>query len=145
MWSLLAGAVLCSAQRTAAFVPRAVAGPRGRGVAARAARDAGPREQRIVAALTEALSPTHLDVLNESHGSYTDESHFKVVVVSEAFEGAKLIKRHRMVTAAIADPAGALDFHSLSIAAAKTPVEWDPEAVPASPKCAGGDGRGMLR
>ena len=43
-----------------------------------------------------------------------------------------------------APASGALPFHSLSVAAAKTPAEWgDGDAVPGSPKCRGGDGRGM--
>jgi BolA protein len=109
---------------------------------------AGPRELRITQALTSAFAPQHLEVLNESHGRREDESHFKVVVVSDRFDGVKpLIKRHRLVTAAItADTGGALDFHSLSVAVAKTPAEWgSSSAVAASPKCAGGDGRGAAR
>ena len=64
----------------------------------------------------------------------------------QAFDGVKpLIKRHRLVTAAItAETDGKLDFHSLSVAAAKTPAEWDGVVAP-SPKCAGGDGRGAQR
>merc|ERR1719261_2379068 len=90
------------------------------------AMTAGPRELRITQALSSAFAPTHLEVLNESHGRREDESHFKVVVVSDKFEGVKpLIKRHRLVTAAItADTDGQLDFHSLSVAVAKTPDEW---------------------
>ena len=107
---------------------------------------AGPRELRITQALTKTFAPQHLEVLNESHGRREDESHFKVVVVSDKFEGVRpLIKRHRLVTAAItADTGGQLDFHSLSVAAAKTPAEWDGVVAP-SPKCAGGDGRGTQR
>ena len=84
---------------------------------------AGPRELRITQALTSAFAPQHLEVLNESHGRREDESHFKVVVVSDKFEGVRpLIKRHRLVTAAItADTGSQLDFHSLSVGAAKTP------------------------
>ena len=37
-----------------------------------------------------------------------------------------------------------LPFHSLSIAAAKTPAEWGGgQDVRASPKCMGGDGSGL--
>ena len=137
------------------------------------ARAAGPRQLRIEQALAATFSPTVLEVLNESHGRHEDESHFKVIVVSDQFEGVKpLIKRHRMVTAAITkdtggpprrppprsrargrarrrraalprspSPAGALDFHSLSVGAAKTPEEWaKADSIAASPKCAGGDG-----
>ena len=58
-----------------------------RGLAMSAA--AGPRELRITQALTSAFAPQHLEVLNESHGRREDESHFKVVVVSEHFAGVK--------------------------------------------------------
>lgn len=60
--------------------------------------------------LLVALRPTRLDVVNESHmhsghaGSPgTGESHFRVLVVSEAFEGKSRVERHRMVNAALAD------------------------------------------
>ena len=97
---------------------------------------AGPREVRITQALTKTFAPQHLEVLNESHGRREDESHFKVVVVSDKFEGVKpLIKRHRLVTAAItADTDGKLDFHSLSVAAAKTPSPTS-SVVRSPPNC----------
>ena len=105
----------------------------------------GPRQRGIEQRLTEVFAPTHLEVLNESHGRKEDESHFKVVVVSEVFEDYKaLISRHRAVSKVLLDEEGRLPFHSLSIAAAKTPAEWEASAdVAPSPKCAGGDGRGM--
>ena len=105
---------------------------------------AGPRQASIEARLHELFVPTHLEVLNESHGRKEDESHFKVIVVSESFAGKKLLERHRLVNSALLDESGALPFHSLSIGAAKTPDEWAVKnTVPESPKCAGGDGRGM--
>ena len=105
---------------------------------------AGPRQRSIEERLTSVFSPTHLEVLNESHGKKEDESHFKVVVVSEAFAAKRLIARHRAVNDALLDERGTLPFHSLSIGAAKTPDEWaKANEVPASPKCAGGDGRGL--
>lgn len=70
----------------------------------------------------------------------------QVIIVSSAFEDSRLIARHRSVNNALLDENGILPFHSLSIGAAKTPSEWSASnAVPASPKCAGGDGRGMSR
>mmetsp|Transcript_15520 Transcript_15520/g.46353 ORF Transcript_15520/g.46353 Transcript_15520/m.46353 type:complete len:135 (-) Transcript_15520:31-435(-) len=128
--------------RPAAFYALCMLARLGR-ARALSAMAAGPREARLTKALTEAFAPAHLEVLNESHGRREDESHFKVVVVSEAFEGVKpLIKRHRLVTGAITkDTGGELDFHSLSVAVAKTPAEWAAKpTVHASPKCAGGDG-----
>ena len=63
--------------------------------------------------LTDALSPTHLDVINDSaahHGHSGDdgsgESHFTVVVESSAFEGKNRLARQRMVLAALGDIPG---------------------------------------
>lgn len=61
--------------------------------------------------------PTHLEVFNESYMHNVpkgSETHFKVVVVSEEFDGVSLIKRHRMVNNALRDElAGGV--HALSI------------------------------
>lgn len=106
----------------------------------------GPRQNLVEERLRETFAPTFLDVQNTSHGRKEDESHFKVVVVSETFEGQRLVGRHRAVNAAVSESDGTLGFHSLEIAAAKTPTEWESDStVRASPKCAGGDGRGMSR
>jgi BolA protein len=50
------------------------------------------------------LRPTRLDVINESelHAGHrnspgTGESHFKILVVSEAFQGKSRVERHRLV------------------------------------------------
>lgn len=48
-------------------------------------------QQQIEAKLAAALSPSHLEVINESYMHRVapgSESHFKVVVVSQAFEGS---------------------------------------------------------
>lgn len=104
----------------------------------------GPRQKGIEERLKQVFAPTHLEVLNESHGRKEDESHFKVVIVSEDFADKRLLARHRAVNAALMDESGSLPFHSLSIGAAKTPSEWAEGAnVPPSPRCAGGDGRGL--
>jgi stress-induced morphogen len=106
----------------------------------------GPREQQITRQLTEAFSPTHLEVLNKSHGRKEDESHFKVVIVSDKFEGKRLVARHQAVNRAVMELDGTLGFHSLEIGATKTPSEWSANnQVPASPRCMGGDGNGMQR
>ncbi|MBA4171498.1 MAG: BolA family transcriptional regulator [Hyphomicrobium sp.] len=67
-------------------------------------------ETRIREKLLVALRPIRLDVVNESHmhaghaGSPgTGESHFRVLVVSDAFDGKSRVERHRMVNAALAD------------------------------------------
>ena len=100
----------------------------------------GPRQRSIEERLTSVFSPTHLEVLNESHGKKEDESHFKVVVVSEAFATAAPLERHRRVNAALADELAG-PIHALSIVA-KTPEQWARSAaVPASPECLGGSRR----
>jgi BolA protein len=57
-----------------------------------------------------SLRPTRLDVVNESHlhaghrsSPGTGESHFRVLIVSEAFDGKSRIDRHRMVTDLLSD------------------------------------------
>jgi len=106
----------------------------------------GPRQQSIEQRLTHEFAPSHLEVINESHGQKTDESHFKVIIVSDVFAKMRLLARHRAVSSALLDASGKLPFHSLSVAAAKTPAEWGAgAAVAESPRCAGGDGRGTKR
>lgn len=69
--------------------------------------------------LTRAFAPLRLEVLNESHlhsghaGSPgTGESHFRVLIVSEAFAGKSRVERHRLVnetlTAELKGPVHAL-------------------------------------
>ena len=66
-------------------------------------------EASIRQRLSEALQPTRLDVINESHlhaghrsSPGTGESHFRVLVVSPAFVGKSRVDRHRMITDALA-------------------------------------------
>ncbi|EXG67700.1 bolA-like family protein [Acinetobacter baumannii 24812_10] len=51
-------------------------------------------EQQLIERL-QILAPSHLEVINESagHGGYFPgkESHFKVIVVSEEFNGFRLV------------------------------------------------------
>jgi BolA protein len=91
--------------------------------------------------LESAFSPLHLEVIDESHmHNVADgaESHFKVVLVSDAFKGEKLIKRHRQVnkalTAELQGSVHALALHTL------TPEEWFDQGgkVAQSPPCMGG-------
>lgn len=91
--------------------------------------------------LVDALSPVHLEVINESHMHNVpanSETHFKVVVVSDAFANQSLVQRHRAVNKALADqlagPVHALGLHT------HTAQEWSEKGgvVPASPPCRGG-------
>ncbi|MBK1706804.1 BolA family protein [Halochromatium glycolicum] len=100
------------------------------------------RKARIEETLSSTLSPLHLEVIDESHMHNVPEgaeSHFKVLAVSEAFDGEKPIQRHRRINGALRDEfAGGL--HALAIHA-WTPQEWFDKgggAAPASPECLGG-------
>ena len=97
-------------------------------------------QQRIHDKLVEAFSPQHLEVINESHGHNVpagSESHFKVVVISSAFEGQMLIKRQRAVNKALEEELEAI--HALA-QVTLTPDEWQAKGgvVPKSPPCMGG-------
>ena len=99
----------------------------------------GPVQESLEETLRNEFEPTYLSVINESHGSLQDESHFKVVIVSDAFEGQRLVQRHRTINSSVMnDNDGQLPFHALSITA-KTNEEWDSNNnVPDSPACMGG-------
>ena len=49
----------------------------------------------------QALQAQHIELVNESmnHAGYFDgkESHFKMTIVSDAFEGKRLVARHQLV------------------------------------------------
>ncbi|WP_076413050.1 BolA family transcriptional regulator [Shewanella sp. UCD-KL12] len=96
-------------------------------------------EQLITEKLTAALSPSHLEVINESHNHHVppnSETHFKVIITSASFEGKRLIGRHRAVNEALSDEF-ANGLHALSMHTF-TPEEWAEESnVPDSPKCKG--------
>jgi stress-induced morphogen len=91
--------------------------------------------------LVQAFAPSVLDVINES-GNHSvpvgSETHFKVVIVSEAFAGQSLVARHRAVNQVLAEQLRG-GVHALSIQAL-TPEQWSERGgvVPASPPCLGG-------
>lgn len=58
------------------------------------------RQERIQQILEKALMPSHFELVNESHMHSVpkdSETHFKVLVVSEAFAGKSRIDRQRLV------------------------------------------------
>ena len=94
-------------------------------------------EQKI----SEALSPTHLQVINESHMHNVppgSESHFKLVVVTDTFSGVPRVRRHQTVNGILKDelagPIHALSMETLTI------EEWERRGgvVRASPDCFSG-------
>jgi BolA family transcriptional regulator, general stress-responsive regulator len=71
--------------------------------------------------LMVALRPIRLDVVNESelHAGHrsspgTGESHFRVLIVAEAFAGKSRVERHRMVNAALVAEVGK-QVHALAL------------------------------
>ena len=98
-------------------------------------------QQEIEQQLQQQLSPVHLEVLNESHQHSVppdSETHFKVILVSAAFDGKRKVARHQQVYAALATqlegPVHALALHTY------TPAEWQQrqQEAPTSPQCLGG-------
>lgn len=100
------------------------------------------RKQRIEQRLGSELNAMHLEVTDESHMHNVPagaESHFKVLVVSEAFDGERLVGRHRRINALLTDEFTD-GMHALAIHA-WTPREWFDKgggAAPESPPCQGG-------
>ena len=94
-------------------------------------------EQQLLQRLA-VFNPSHLEVVNESagHGGYFPgkESHFKVVMVSEDFQGLRAVQRHQKIYAAAGDLLSPSRIHALAIHAF-VPSEWEGQATP-SPDCA---------
>ena len=91
--------------------------------------------------LANDFKPLHLEVINESNNHNVpegSESHFKVVVVSPAFEGKNLLGRHRLINATLADELKGV-IHALAIHT-YTEDEWKETSggAPMSPPCLGG-------
>ncbi len=97
-------------------------------------------QQTIQSKLEQAFSPDFLQVENESHMHNVapgSESHFKVSIVSQQFDGMMLIKRHRMVNKVLESELQ--QIHALALHT-MTPQEWFDKAgkVADSPLCQGG-------
>jgi len=99
------------------------------------------RRERIREYLQSALSPTYLEVTDESHMHSVPAgaaSHFKVVAVSESFAEHGLVARHRLVNRALKGEFES-GLHALSLHT-WTPQEWFEKGgiAPDSPQCMGG-------
>jgi BolA protein len=73
-------------------------------------RSTGPVAAEMLARLEAALSPTHIDLTDDSeqhrgHGGYNPagESHFTLRIESDAFAGKTRVERQRMVYATLGD------------------------------------------
>ena len=98
-------------------------------------------QEQIRLKLTEALSPLHLEVVNESHAHSVapgSETHFKVTIVSKTFQNQSRVERQRKVYALLQNEmqngVHALAMHTL------TPEEFESKKNPSpnSPVCQGG-------
>lgn len=98
-------------------------------------------QSQIETKLSSKLNPVFFDVANESYMHNVppgSESHFKITMVSDEFEGLPLIKRHQMLYGILAEEmkkgVHALALHTL------TPSEYEQRhgQIPASPLCLGG-------
>lgn len=80
------------------------------------------RVARIEALLTEAFSPSHLLVKDQSHlhaghaGAQDGRGHFDLAIVAEAFAGKRPLARHRLVYDALGSMMET-DIHALRITA----------------------------
>lgn len=90
--------------------------------------------------LTQGLGLQHLVIENESHmhSGPATESHFKLAVVADDFEGKRAVARHQMIYGLLSELMNnhihALALHLYTVA------EWQEKngAIPASPNCMGG-------
>ena len=98
-------------------------------------------QQTIESRLADELAPQWLEVVNESdqhNVPANSETHFKLVVVTDAFAGKRQVARHqsvyRILAEQLAGPVHALALHTY------TPQEWQQRnaASPDSPQCLGG-------
>lgn len=90
--------------------------------------------------LDDKLTLSHLEVLNESSNHNVppgSESHFKVTVVAEEFEGLRLLARHRLINKILASELQ--QIHALALHT-YTQSDWHDRHgdTPMSPPCLGG-------
>jgi len=79
------------------------------------------RVEAIRERLTDAFAPEHLEIIDDSHkhvghASAKGGGHFTVRITAPAFEGKKLLERHRMVYDALGELMQG-EIHALSIKA----------------------------
>ncbi|KAI8629715.1 bola protein [Xylariaceae sp. FL1651] len=108
--------MLCRTAVVAALAPavptkRPLFFPR-RLLSARTMASKSPMEDAIRSKVTEALNPSRLEIFNDSHkhahhkpmqGSTSSETHFRLVITSEAFRSKMQPARHRLVYGLLRD------------------------------------------
>ncbi|MEM1102855.1 MAG: BolA family protein [Pseudomonadota bacterium] len=90
-------------------------------------------QQQLTTILNETFAPTFLEVKDESHlhaghagARPGGESHFRIVLVSRAFEGETRVARQRAVNGALSQLLAG-PIHALAMKTA-TPEEWEKQA-----------------
>ncbi|CAL0330016.1 unnamed protein product [Lupinus luteus] len=76
-------------------------------------------KEQVESSVRAKLNPSHIEVVDTSGGCGAS---FIVEIVSEQFEGKRLLERHRMVNAALEEEMK--EIHALSIKKAVTPEQW---------------------
>ena len=95
--------------------------------------------EHINTKLQQHFKPLHLSVVNESalhHVPKGSESHFRIELVSAAFEPLSLLQRHRAVNSLLAKEFELIKACSLHLF---TPAEWEAKngLAEKSPRCVG--------
>ncbi|KAK1668601.1 hypothetical protein QYE76_056760 [Lolium multiflorum] len=123
--SILLGLIVCGLAHL--HVLQRARYDREEGVAAALAM--GVTKEDVEAAVAAALSPTHLVVTDTSGGCGAS---YEIEVVSDKFEGKRLLERHRMVNTALAPHMA--EIHAVSIKKALTPAQAQPQPEPVADK-----------
>ncbi|KAK1275597.1 hypothetical protein QJS04_geneDACA001772 [Acorus gramineus] len=82
----------------------------------------GVTKEEVEAALNSKLKPSHLFF---EYVIFRCGTSFSVEIVSEEFEGKRLLERHRLVNSAVSEYLK--DIHALSIKKTLTPAQWEKE------------------
>ncbi len=98
-------------------------------------------QETIQNTIKASINISHLEVENESHQHNVppgSESHFKLVVVSDDFQGMSLVKRHQTIYKLLASQMSG-GIHALALHTF-TQQEWQGKQAGAttSPACMGG-------
>ena len=98
-------------------------------------------QNQIEKRINEKLAVHHMSLENESDMHNVpagSESHFKLVLVSDEFEGKRLVQRHQLVYGVLQDEM--TKIHALAMHL-YSPKEWSERnaLAPLSPKCHGGE------
>ncbi|OBA19574.1 bola-like protein [Metschnikowia bicuspidata var. bicuspidata NRRL YB-4993] len=91
----------------------------------RSSEAAGPIEELIIAKISANLKPSFLKIANDSHkhshhqpmqdASNVKESHFRLEVVSEEFQGKNMPARHRLIYLLLDDEFQNQGLHALQM------------------------------